>query len=120
MSFAIDAGDGPSTKDGGRVVELSLRPELSESYDCGNDVARERLQHRLELTSVRSNGEARGIVVVVREAAQDRLRATENRNLFRFAPFDTRSNQIERVHRACGRQRSLIGGNSQNERLIPI
>jgi hypothetical protein len=72
---AIQAGDRPSLEDGRGVVEPAPICQLCESHYGRDGVAREGRKRGVEPTGVRGDCELGGMSTVVRQTAQDSLRA---------------------------------------------
>ena len=100
-----------------RIIELIVFSEFREANDRRDSIARKWRQDFVELAISGPDRELRGILAVVCEAAKNCLRATQYRYLFRFAPKNLLSNELNCLRRTCGEQRRLVGGDLHLSRV---
>jgi hypothetical protein len=110
MELPVDADHGSSVKDRRRVVELTRTGRLGKPDDGRHGVAGKRRQHGAELTAVHVNRHIEGVGRVIRQTAEDRLRAAEDSHPFRFTPRNSFANERDRGQGAAWKKGGLIGG----------
>ena len=94
-ALRVQADDRSPVKDRGGVVQPSCPGHFGKAHDGRDRIARERGKRANELITVRVNRKFVGIGGIVRQAAQNRLWATEDGHAVRFTPCHSPAYQVD-------------------------